>query len=222
MAQDIGAHAQQITARQESHDLAVAAAEDRDPADIGGSHSVGEATDQLIVVADEQLLIPDPVAQGLAGGPPVMVKRNASARAWKRVPPARGGADRQRSRGSRPTAGRRDSIAVRRAETDAEEERERLFVTIFKGVDEASLGCHETIKPYILHRDRLKSAKSEIEIGIMARWRRARDVVAEDATEGRSRLDAGIPFLGRFMFVPRHIAEIIERRKMGGGADIGE
>jgi hypothetical protein len=64
------------------------AAQDRDPADIGRGHSVGEATDRLIIVADEQLLIPDPVARCLAGGGRVMVKRNASARATmpRRVP----------------------------------------------------------------------------------------------------------------------------------------
>src|SRR3546814_2298949 len=41
------------------------------------------------------------------------------------------------------------------------------------------------------------------------RWA-AGDVVAEQRLEARSRLDAGIPVLGRRMVVPRHVAEIVD------------
>src|SRR3546814_7939395 len=53
------------------------------------------------------------------------------------------------------------------------------------------------------------------------RWA-AGDVVAEQRLEARSRLDAGIPVLGRRMVVPRHVAEIVDAGEMRRRGDVGE
>src|SRR5690242_19685970 len=47
-------------------------------------------------------------------------------------------------------------------------------------------------------------------------------MVREDGPEARPRLDAGIPFLGRLMLFPGHIAEIVERGEMRRRGNVRE
>jgi hypothetical protein len=63
VAQDIRPHQQQIAARHRSDECAAASAESPKAADSGDGHAVGEAADQLIVAAGEQLPIRHNFAQ---------------------------------------------------------------------------------------------------------------------------------------------------------------
>ena len=53
------------------------------------------------------------------------------------------------------------------------------------------------------------------------RWK-TRHLVRQHATKGRARFDAGIPVLGIAMFLPWHVAQIVDGREMGGGRDVGQ
>src|SRR5437016_7043628 len=66
-----------------------------------------------------------------------------------------------------------------------------------------------------------RNARLEIEIGVVLGRRRAGDVIGEDLTKARPRLDSGIPLLGRRMRLPRHVAEIIKARQMRRRGDVG-
>src|SRR5580704_14120021 len=64
--------------------------------------------------------------------------------------------------------------------------------------------------------------RSEIEIGVvLGRWH-AGQVVGEDRAEARARLDARVPVLGRFVVVPRHVAEIVQARQVRRRGDVGD
>ena len=52
--------------------------------------------------------------------------------------------------------------------------------------------------------------------------RQARDRIGQEWPEAGARFDPRIPVLGRLVLFPGDIAEIIDRRQMGGGRDIGE
>src|SRR5262245_22408646 len=58
---------------------------------------------------------------------------------------------------------------------------------------------------------------SKVEIGISPGRGEARNAVLEQRSERRSRFQQRIPILDRLMLLPRHLAEIVERREMGRG-----
>ena len=62
----------------------------------------------------------------------------------------------------------------------------------------------------------------KIEIGVVLRRRQAGDVVGEERTKARPRLDARVPFLGGLVLVPRHVAEVVEARQLRRGGDVGD
>src|SRR5215472_16669739 len=63
---------------------------------------------------------------------------------------------------------------------------------------------------------------SEIEIGVMFGRRDAREMICQDRPKARPRLDPRIPFFGRLVVVPGHVAKVIERRELGCGGDVGD
>src|SRR5438552_10248300 len=65
-------------------------------------------------------------------------------------------------------------------------------------------------------------SRSEIEIGVMLGRRGAGNVIGEQRAEARARLDPRVPFLGGLVVVPRHVAEVVERREVRGGTDVRE
>src|SRR6266849_6281839 len=61
----------------------------------------------------------------------------------------------------------------------------------------------------------------EVEIGVGFRRRYPRQRLGEQRTERWSRLHARVPGLRDFVFVPRHIAQIVRRRQMRCGGKVG-
>ena len=80
MPHDAGTHAQEIAPRHQPDQRIGAALEDRDAADVGKRHAIGQLADQFVVVADDEILSAGEIAQPLALGPSI-VQRSTSARA---------------------------------------------------------------------------------------------------------------------------------------------
>src|SRR5437867_1701408 len=79
-----------------------------------------------------------------------------------------------------------------------------------------------TSRPATARKIRRSGDTSEIQVGVVC-WRRdARKLVGQERAEARARLHARVPVLGAGMLLPRHVADVVERRELGGGADVGE
>src|SRR5262245_25827157 len=63
---------------------------------------------------------------------------------------------------------------------------------------------------------------SKVEIGISPGRGEAGNAVLKQRPERRSRLQQRKPILDRLMLLPRHLAEIVERREVRRGREIGE
>lgn len=57
LADDVGAHAQQVVPRDQADNGVVAAPNDRNPAGVGRGHSVNQTADELVVVTEDQFLL---------------------------------------------------------------------------------------------------------------------------------------------------------------------
>src|SRR4029077_19134649 len=67
-----------------------------------------------------------------------------------------------------------------------------------------------------------RPSASKVEIDVMLRRGDTRNVVGEYRAKARARLDPRVPFFGRLVRIPGHIAEIIEARQVSGGGNVGD
>src|SRR5262249_57633341 len=65
------------------------------------------------------------------------------------------------------------------------------------------------------------SDRSEVEVGVGGRRRNARQRLGQDRPKRGARLHPRVPGLRRLVFVPWHVAQIVGRRDVRGGGEIG-